>query len=279
MDVAGATDRGRSRPSNQDQFLIADLERNVRVRQSSLPTESNLRTVAGARGLLLVVADGIGGHAHGDVASATAVNTVLYHAAHAMPWLSAAGTDQGALLLDDLSLAFASAQEQMEAIARRQGSSHQRMGTTLTVAYVLWPTAYVAHAGDSRLYLFRGGRLVQVTRDHTVGEQMRELGLDASGAVGMDHVLVNTVAAGTDAVRAEHHRIALEPGDRLLLCSDGLFGHLDDDQIARVLNEVASSQVCCSNLIAAANAAGGSDNITVVCARFAVAEGAATQPS
>src|SRR5688572_12735734 len=133
VDVAGATDRGRSRPSNQDQFLIADLERNVRVRQSSLPTESNLKTVAGARGLLLVVADGIGGHAHGDVASATAVNTVLYHAAHAMPWLSTAGTDFGSLLLDDLSLAFASAQEQMETIARRQGSSHQRMGTTLTV--------------------------------------------------------------------------------------------------------------------------------------------------
>jgi protein phosphatase len=152
------------------------------------------------------------------------------------------------------------------------------MGTTLTVAYVNDHTLFIAHAGDSRCYLQRQGRLERLTRDHTLVAELVTAGsLTPEQAANhqMRNVVLNSVGGGNSAVRPEVHKHALEAGDILLLCTDGLTGMVSDEEIAGVLANVASAEDACRGLVDRANARGGTDNITVVIGRFQESDGAA----
>jgi serine/threonine protein phosphatase PrpC len=142
------------------------------------------------------------------------------------------------------------------------GERHQaqRMATTLTLGLLLWPRLYVAHAGDSRCYIVRGGRLRRVTRDHTLGERVGA----ENGA--FKHVLVNAVGGSEEKLMVEIHRVMLEPGDGVLFCTDGLTNQVTDEQISAHFAQGGGAAEVAARLVEHAKSTGGRDNITVVVA-------------
>jgi protein phosphatase len=269
LDVAGRTDQGRERARNEDQFAIADLHRHVTVRESSMAPAAHRPWAGGAQGLLLAVADGIGGHPGGEIASAVAVDALLQYATWQMPWVTDTARDER-LLMEELGTALELCQERVRRIAQRAKFEHHEPGTTLTAAYIAWPSMFIVHAGDTRCYLLRDGELAQLTTDHTLAAQLvgtSVMSAEAAGKSRWSHVLNNAVGGGPRDVKAEVRRAELRRGDVILLCSDGLTGHLDEDALARILAREATAERICGELIAAANGAGGRDNITAVVLR------------
>jgi len=241
FDAAGATDRGKQRARNEDAFAVAPL--------------------VGRDGLLLVVCDGLGGAHGGEVASRIAVDvTVDELARRPLP------ADRTLRLALRRAVERASQALDETAKARPELAT---FGTTFTAALVAWPEMWIAHVGDSRAYLSRGGRLERLTRDHTMAERLREEGLVGrrQRVPSWESVLWNALGPSGEEAQLEERHERLEPGDRLLLCSDGLTRHLQDDELAKRLAQRAPSQDLCDELVAAANRAGGEDNITAVVAR------------
>lgn len=239
LDTWGVTDRGRHRAQNEDAFAVVPLP--------------------GRDGVLLVVADGLGGAHGGEEASRIAVDVVCQQLTRrALP------SDQSPPLA--LRAAIETAGEALDETARLRPEL-ARFGTTLTAALVSWPDLWVAHVGDSRAYLWRDGRLERLTRDHTMAERLREEGLVPSRhkVPSWESVLWNALGP-TDEAEIEERHERLEPGDRLLLCSDGLTRHLRDDELRKRLARRAGPRQLCEELVAAANRAGGEDNVTVVLA-------------
>ena len=265
LDLYGLTDVGLVRERNEDQFLIARLNRWMVIQQSSLQVPNERRDLLSDPGELFMVADGVGGHGSGDLASAVAVDSVADAVLRHMPWVfepGFGGTEEqrDAMVGVALQQALAVTEGQVHAVAERRGLVDQKMATTLTVALVLWPRLYIAHVGDSRGYVFRNGELRRITRDHTLGEQVGA----ANGA--FKHVLVNAVGGSDSKILVEIHRVLLEPGDGILLCTDGLTNQLTDEQIAGYLASAPASREAAEILVNAAKTAGGHDNITAVVA-------------
>ena len=270
VDCFGLTDQGKVRKNNEDQFLIADLSKSMRVLQSSLPDEDRTRRLGVHHGKLLLVADGMGGVAGGEVAAGVAVSTVTSYVLNTMPWFFRVQDGREAELEGELKTALEACQRSVEAAATSQ-PGRPSMGTTLTMAYLLWPRLYVVHAGDSRCYLARGTRLHQVTRDHTVAQQMVERGLltaEEAEESRWSHVLWNCIGGGTHDLSPEVYKATLQPSDTVLLCTDGLSKMVPDARIAEILTRTGTVEEACKQLVSEANAGGGTDNITVVIARL-----------
>lgn len=269
IDIFGMTDQGRVRRRNEDQFLIADLTRSLRVHQSSLSAEQNETLFGGSHGQVMMVADGLGGHAAGDRASRITVQAMATYMLNTMPWLYRLDASSDEDHRDELKGALKQCEAELSVEANVHPSD-AGMGTTLTMSYIIWPRMYVLHVGDSRCYLNRGGRLQQVTRDHTVRQQLIEAGVqnsdDASEGSLWADTLWNSVQAGSEAT-PDVLRVDLELGDTLLLCTDGLTKHLDDAAIQSVLGTNDRAEVQCRTLIQRAVEHGGSDNITAIVAR------------
>ncbi len=278
MNAFGATDRGLVRDRNEDQFVIATLTGTLWVHQSTIP-QARVRC-AEPIGHLLVVADGMGGHAGGETASALAVGAVEDFVLTALGWLfrleDRAGEPEGPPsarennLLDELKTALRRADATVSETAARNPEVHG-MGTTLTLAYSIGQKLYVAHAGDTRCYLLRQGRLRAVTSDHTLVREMVDAGVIRPEDVPHNqfrHVVTNVVGGGSQGIKAEVHRLELAPGDTVLLSSDGLHDSVDDDLIQRILEAAPSPERACAELVEAAKDAGGRDNITCIVARF-----------
>jgi PPM family protein phosphatase len=267
-DCFGQTDVGRVREVNEDQFLIASLSKSMQVHHTSLHLEDQTRLWGPAEGLLLLVADGMGGHAAGERASRLAVDRLTAYVLNTLPWFFRLRADHEDQLLDELKHALEVCQSTIEAEAKQIPERHG-MGTTLTAAYVLWPRLYVIHVGDSRCYLFRRSHLRRITHDHTVAQQMAERGmLDDPEGSRWSHVLWNVVGGGCPELKPEVHRADLERGDTVLLCTDGLTRHVTDAEITGLLSVAEPSEATCRRLVDATNAGGGRDNVTVVLARF-----------
>lgn len=271
-DCAGATDRGRARESNEDHFLVADLIKSVSVKETSLPVGDYMRQFAGLPGKLLVVADGMGGHAGGRRASSLAIETLAKYVLNTMHWFFRLQENREDDLVEELKSGLAECQAAIGAAAATE-AGRERMGTTLTLAYVLWPRAYVIHAGDSRCYLYRNGHLKRVTRDHTMAQKLVDEGVwtpEEAAESRWNHVLWNCINNKPDSLHPDVHRFHLEPNDSILLCTDGLNRHVADDAIAAELARVpqVGAADAVKRLVAAANAGGGADNITVVAGHF-----------
>jgi protein phosphatase len=249
MDVfySGCTDIGRQRPLNEDSFFCGGL--------AGPETRFN-------PAVLLAVADGIGGHAAGAVASALAVDTLKAEVAERL--VAGAAPADGEAILQEASLR--ANREILQKAAAEAGLAG--MGTTLVAALVFGETASVSNVGDSRLYLARDGTLDQITRDHSwAAEQLRKAGLSETEAIRSPFRNMVTRSIGCAAsVSVDTFRVALRPGDRLLLCSDGLHGCVKDKEILRILHKHESPEAACAALLAAADKAGGRDNITAVVA-------------
>jgi serine/threonine protein phosphatase PrpC len=271
VDAFGLTDQGKKRDNNQDQFLVAELSKSMLIHQTSLPTKDHQRMVGGPQGKLFVVADGMGGHQGGDVASAVAVGSIINYVLDIMPWFYRLDESHEDDLIDEMKSALETCQQNVNRAAQNDTSRFQ-MGTTLTMAYVLWPRLYVVHAGDSRCYLFRGPDLEQITRDHTIAQQMVDrdvVSAEKSEQARWSHVLWNAVGGGSEEISPEVYQAELQTGDTLLLCSDGLTRHVDDERIANhLMVQQSNVQEAARHLVGLANQEGGEDNITVVVARF-----------
>ncbi len=264
----GLTDKGRVRPANEDHFAVVELVRTLHVYQTSVPNTAS--RYGSPRGHLFLVADGMGGHRAGEVASALTIKTIdsfLLNTLNRFFNLKPADEHvvmkefQGALLRAD-SRIFEEAVSHPEL---------EGMGTTLTLAFAVDWKLFVAHAGDSRAYLFSRGELRQLTRDHTlVAEMVRRGTLSPREASTHPYrsMVTNVLGGHEQGVLVEMHRLTLEPDDVLLLCSDGLTGMLPDERIATILTEEREPESACNRLIAEANAQGGRDNITAVVSRF-----------
>jgi serine/threonine protein phosphatase PrpC len=264
----GLTDPGRARPTNQDQFVTAALMRALWIQQSSLP-QSTVR-YADDRGHVFIVADGMGGAAGGEKASALAVGAIEDFLLNALRWLLSLDGSEEMSVLRDFKAALRGADACVYAAAANNPGL-RGMGTTLTMAYSLDSDLFVAHVGDSRCYLLRSGVLIQLTRDDTLVQQMVEGGLIPPEKVGdheLRHVITNVVGGPTAGVRVQVHRTHLHAGDVLLLCTDGLTGMLTDERIKGVLQGCPRSQDACVELVRLANEQGGEDNVTVVVARY-----------
>lgn len=264
----GLTDVGRVRSSNEDQFLIAELSRRLRIQQTSLAHQEAHQSRSGAH--VLLVADGMGGHAAGEVASALSVEVIEAHILNLLRRFSNLRTEDETGVTQDLREAV----QQADMRILVEAAIHPElagMGTTLTVAFISGKRLFVIHAGDSRCYLWRGGNLEQLTDDHTWAAELARRGAIAPEEVRRHprrNIVTNVLGGGTAGVRVDVQRLMLEPGDIVLLCSDGLTDMVDDPHLARILLAETEPEQACRRLIAEANAAGGKDNITAVVARF-----------
>lgn len=215
---------------------------------------------------LMVVADGMGGQAAGEVASRVAVDAIRSFLRRTLP--PPLGGADGEATASLLTRAIA---EAAEAIREKAASAPEftGMGTTAVVAVARDGLLHIAHVGDSRAYLLRGGSVTQLTRDHSLVAEMAESG-EITEAQARTHRLRHILSRslGGDSIPAPDVQvIGWSPGDRILLCTDGLSNMLEDDIIERVLTKpgVDLAQTC-DALIGEANARGGKDNISVVLA-------------
>jgi len=264
----GITDRGRVRPSNEDQFLIAELTKTMRIWQASAVDQT--AQFGDERGHLFLVADGMGGHQGGEEASALAVLAIQEFTLNTLKWFFEANAQEAQRVLGQFHTALREADRRIRAEAAEH-SELTGMGTTVTMAYHLNAQLCVVHVGDSRAYLYRGGELEQLTRDHTLMADLLRSGDIQPADVAKHrfrHVITNVVGGSDVGVNVEAHAMEVEAGDRLLMCSDGLTEMVTDDVIAATLRAEPDPEPACRTLLAKANEAGGRDNITLLIVRF-----------
>jgi PPM family protein phosphatase len=264
----GITDKGKVRVSNEDQFLIAELSKAMRVWQTSLPEPS--RQISDDRAHLFLVADGMGGAEAGERASAIAVIAIEQFMLNSFKWFFGSNNAEAQRVLGQFQAAFKHA----DARVLEEAEQHPElsgMGTTVTMAFQLGAQLCILHAGDSRAYIYRDGELQQLTEDHTVtAEMVRNGSLRPEEAAGhrLRHVITNVIGGNEAGVKVECLAVELRDGDRVLMCSDGLNEMVPDEAIMATLAAEPEPEAATKQLLAQANDAGGRDNITIIVVRF-----------
>lgn len=275
-EIGALTHRGLVRDANEDAYLVCRVGRYLERVMSNIP-EADLPPRSEDAGHLMIVADGLGGHEAGDVASRTALLCTLELILRSPRW--ALKLDDPATREGEIRELFARGRAYLAAVhetLRRQAAGDARlagMGTTLTGAYAIGTDLFVLHVGDSKAYLLRGGSLRRITRDHTMAQEFADLGVIRQDEVAthrMHHVLTRAVGGLQEQIEGDMEHLRLAHGDRLLLCSDGLTNMAGEAEIGAVLATRPASQDACQALVDLALARGGRDNVTVIVAAFAV---------
>jgi serine/threonine protein phosphatase PrpC len=265
IDASARSHVGTVRTRNEDQYLVANLTSAMEVVRATSCAE---RTYFGRKpASLFVVADGMGGHAAGEKASAIALASVETFVLDFLARLEPVGASTPTAMLEG---AFRRADEAVH----DQGQSRERlrgMGTTMTMALFQGRTVHLAHAGDSRAYLLRDGKLFRMTRDHTLVAELEAKGLLTPEQVDhhpLKHVVTNVIGGGTLGVTPEISIFPVKGGDRLLLCSDGLFDALVDAEIDYVLQTSPTPGEACGQLVDHALKNAAKDNVTALVVSF-----------
>lgn len=247
--VAGLTDVGLEREKNDDSFIVADLNPDV------APYSGRLE--CGNDGVLLAVADGMGGHAHGDIASTIAICEL----SNAMKRLTGRSPDRVRRAVEHAHRSV------REAAAGRTGFA--RMGTTLTAVHIDGKRAHIAHVGDSRAYVIRGGKISRLTVDQTMTEIMIEAGIiDESERQHSpwSHQLAQAIGQVEKRLTVATSTLELREGDVFVLCSDGLTNLVIDEEIEEAVRSGGPFEETCRHLVDLANLRGGDDNSTLIIA-------------
>ena len=270
VDLAAQSHQGLVRDRNEDHYLVVRMSRSLEtiltnMSDGDLPRCSD-ETVYG-----MVVADGIGGMAAGEVASSVALLKLMEMVAQTPDWMMKMNQrENSAIVMRRMVHRF----QQIDDELREQGElnpSLHGMGTTLTVAATLGTRVFLGHIGDSRAYLLRGMKLHQLTKDHTLAQALIDGGIaeaNSSATRAMRHVLTAALGSTGERTDPDVQQLHLSEGDQLLLCTDGLSEMVSDETICTVLTEANSSASACQSLTDLALAAGGKDNVTVVLARY-----------
>ena len=261
VSVFGKTDLGRNRDHNEDTFLVADLSTG----NASLQPEVRRHEV-GPRGSLFMVADGMGGAAAGELASAMAADLIYRHMATTWASDPAQSSDQFAFRMRE---AVELANSQIYSYAR-QHPEVRGMGTTVTAAGVYGRDLYLAQIGDSRAYLVRDSEAIQITKDQSLMQRLVDAGeLTEDEAEQSERRNIILQALGPDPrVKVDLTHQPIRRGDTLILCSDGLSSVVRREEFAQLAREHHDLPALCAALIDLANARGGPDNITAVAAHF-----------
>ena len=259
--AGGRTDVGRVRTSNEDSYLVAALGRDAIVMKGTTTTITVPHTPA-----LLVVADGVGGAASGEIASLMATDTMFIELRrkYETDWPhSSAGVDAA------LRNAITAANHVIFTYSCGN-PQHRGMATTATLALVHESVISIAQVGDSRAYLVRAGVARQITKDQSLIQRLIDAGeMTESEAAQSDRRNIILQALGSEpTVAPDVYRERAEAGDVLLLCSDGLSNLVKPTELARIALADDNMENVCERLVAVANDRGGHDNITVVAARF-----------
>jgi protein phosphatase len=276
VEIAALSDIGKVREVNEDSYLVSRIGRYLERLSSNVP-EALLPRVE-ETGYLMMVADGMGGHAAGEVASHTAIAATVRKLIESPKWI---------LKLDDPATREQEMRELWEHAREHFARMHsavveraerdralQGMGTTMTIAYSLGTDLFVTHVGDSRAYLFRGDRVEKMTRDHTLAQRYVDLGLmtpDDAEAGRLQHVLTQAIGGNDEQPEADMNRFEVAHGDRVLLCTDGLSNLVGEDDMARVIRASGSAEQGCRALVDLALERGAPDNVTVVLAGYTIA--------
>lgn len=261
VEVFGRTDVGMARDHNEDSFLVA----NLTTREASLQPEVRSHEL-GRRGTLFMVADGMGGAAAGELASEMATETVFHHMVEA--WGNDPEvTDQrfAYRLKEAVEIANSRIYEYARAHPENRG-----MGTTTTAAGCFGGSLFLSQIGDSRGYLIRSGRIVQITKDQSLMQRLVDAGelTEEEAAVSERRNIILQALGPDPTVKVDLTRQDLRKGDVLIMCSDGLSGLVKNDDILRIVTGATDLVTACKELIDLANERGGPDNITCIVARF-----------
>jgi protein phosphatase len=264
LDCHGATHPGRVRGTNEDQFAIVALQHAARFVQTSLDDIALLERLARPAAHVFIAADGVGGTKGGEEASRLAVTGTVEYLAEVATCYQGTDAAREQEFIDRLTAGVERAHRRL---LERYGEGGRGPATTFTMVTLVWPRAYVVHVGDSRGYLLRRGKLRQFTTDQTLGDLFVDIGKvseEQARKQGLYNVLASAV--GSDLAPAVGV-LDLEPGDVLLLCTDGLTKHVPDPRIAELLAAAPDAESACRALVDDALEQGGSDNITVIVAR------------
>lgn len=258
LDVHGLSIPGTDHRKNHDHFAIATLNKSMRLHQSNLSIDDESRVHGHNQGHLFLVADGIGGAPAPARASGEAVDSVVHYFLNEMPWyhLADGEPEDVTLALED---ALRNAQDDLSLAATKKQAG---MGTTMTLAFLLWPDLYVAHVGDSRCYLSRDDDLRLLTTDHTVAQVRREVGGKVTRRA--KQVLWNAIGGQGSEVRPEVCHVRLQTGDVLALVTDGVTGETPERELEQSMAlDLPASEVCDRIL-----SGSGSDDRTAIVVRF-----------
>ena len=274
VDVTALSHPGHLRANNEDQFYVARLTRSLETLMSSV-TDSEVPDRADEINYVMVVADGMGGHAAGEVASAMTIRALVSLALRIPDWIFKVDERHA----EELQRRARDIVKQIDSILvdrGRRDTALRGMGSTLTFARSCGRDLLLVHVGDSRAYLLRAGRLHRLTKDHTYAQMLVDLGrLEPSKVAGsgVGHILTNALGGSSERVDVDVDLLTLENGDRLLLCTDGLSDLVADDTITETLLRAPASVDACKELLRLALESGGRDNVTVVVAAYEIPTG------
>jgi protein phosphatase len=274
VDISGLSDQGKIRPRNEDHFYIACFGRFLQTVGTNMP-EGSIATSFEEAGYVTLVADGMGGHAAGALASQTAINSLVRFALETPDWILRIGGRES----EEVRRRMASRFDAVNAEVSRAAASNPNfmgMGTTLTVAGNVGADLFLGHVGDSRAYLLRRRALHRLTPDDTMAQAMIEAGIisatDPAATERFRHILTQCIGANESKCNPHLRQVRLQGGDSLLICTDGLTDMLTDQEIKAVLEVDEPAGRTCRSLVDLALARGGRDNVTVVVARYAIEE-------
>jgi protein phosphatase len=263
FDFGAATHAGKVRGNNEDHYAVVRRRRTSELLLTNLERQES--ALADDSAFALIVADGMGGARFGEFASRVALQRMFELAQQATSWVMKYTNDEALQIRQRVDAYVqdiqATLQDYVAADPNLAG-----MGTTWTSALLMPPHALVVHIGDSRAYLLHDGTLRQITRDETMAQAFIDSGLDPESVKKFRHVLLNSLGGEKDNVTAQIHHVQLAPGDRMLLCTDGLPDMVADKDIESLLQQTAGAQDACDKLIALALDHGGRDNVTAVVA-------------
>lgn len=262
------SDRGHRRKKNEDHFAVVKRQRTREVLLTNLP--EHVLPHSADESYAMVVADGMGGAAFGELASMLALRTGWDLTSQSFKWPFRISEHESQELFKQIELYGQLMNKAINKMAS-QDPELTGMGTTLTGAILVAGEAFIGHVGDSRAYLYRASELMQITDDHTMAQELVNEGMLSSideAQSFMQHVLVNCLGGKDENVRVETHRMKLQNGDRLMLCTDGLTDMVTDEEISRVFSQSFDVQKTCDELGTLALDHGGRDNITLIIANI-----------
>jgi protein phosphatase len=274
VDLGARSHQGKVRRNNEDHFLVMRFERALEVLHTNVPAGLVPDRFAEV-GYGMLVADGMGGSAAGEIASQVAIRTLVNLVLHTPDWMMRLGEREIEEVMRRFAERYTVVTEALSEHARIDPSLAD-MGTTMTVAASIGADLVLAHIGDSRAYLWRGGQLHQLTRDHTLAQALVEQGTirpEEAAKHKLRHVLTRALCASGSPAEPDVKCLSLRDGDQVLLCSDGLTEMVADASLCAVLGAAPSAEEACRALVDLALHGGGRDNVTVVLARYTFPHG------
>jgi serine/threonine protein phosphatase PrpC len=262
VDAFGITHQGLVRKTNADHFIVASFHRAIRIHASSMPAEAFPTFSPDSRGWLLLVADGVGSLSHAKEGSAKLTDAIARHLVAMSEVSLQSHPNREREVLDRVHESVSAAHEQLRDYAKEVGGG---AATTITMILMIWPCAFIAHAGDSRAYRLRDAVIERLTMDQTMAQVMVNAGKmsrQQAESSKLKNVLLS--AAGSTTFDLSVSATDIRRKDRWLLCTDGLTRHVSETEIREAMESNVGSERVCRDLLALALERGGEDNLTII---------------